>query len=291
VPRVGITHGPNFRALRKARAKSIVTVHDVAFLHFPNDYPAEVVRELSGFLAEQARTVDLVICDSAATEADLVAADERYSGRTAVVHLGVDSDWFEPPDRDAVGQTLGRLGIGSPYLLHLGALVPRKDLGTLVRAWLLLRTEHPDLGLVLAGPHALGWKSDQNKLQELVRGCPAAGEQLRLPGYVDDATGRHLLSAARAYVSTSKLEGFGLPVLEAMAAGIPVVSTQIPGVEEVAGPAVTYAPVGDSEAVANAVLTVLARPDSSRLKAAQARAQEFSWRRCAEQTLNCYRSL
>jgi alpha-1,3-rhamnosyl/mannosyltransferase len=265
-----------------------VTIHDVGFLHFPGDYPPAVVQELSASLVEQESTVDLVICDSAATEADLVATHAGYRGRTRVVPLGIDSAWFESPNQDAIRETLLRLGITQPYLLHVGALVPRKDLGTLVRAWLLLREENPELALVLAGPDAVGWKSDYDKLRDLAR---SASDGLHLPGYIDDVSARHLMSGAQTYVLTSKLEGFGLPVLEAMAAGVSVVSSRISAVEEVASVTVEYARVGDPESFATAVSNVLKRPDPDRIEAARQRARELSWLRCAELTLDCYRRL
>jgi glycosyltransferase involved in cell wall biosynthesis len=290
IPPVGITHGPNFRVLPRRGAKRVVTVHDVAFLHFPDDYPRAVVDELSTSIAEQESLLHLAICNSAATEADLIAANERYRGRTAVIPLGVDASWFQSPPQNSVERTLRTFGIRRPYLVHLGALVPRKDLGTLVRAWLLLRAENPELALVLAGPDAVGWKSDLKTVGELAHRSGVAA-QLHLVGYVNDETSHHLVAGAQAYVLTSKMEGFGLPVLEAMAAGVPVVSSRIPAVQEVAQETVDYAEVGHPEAFAYLVSRALEHPQPERIEAAKARAREFSWLRCAQRTLEHYRRL
>jgi alpha-1,3-rhamnosyl/mannosyltransferase len=291
LPPVALTHGPNFSALPRRGAKTVITVLDLAFRHFPDDYPADVVAALSGRLAAQQHTVDLVICISSATEADLVDASPGFAGRTTVIPLGVDAAWFANVDRRETEEVLKRLGIVRPYLLHLGALVPRKNLVTVVQAWMQAHADHPELALVLAGPDAVGWKSDLATIRALVPDGGDLSGHMHLVGYVDDPTARALMAGAQAYVCGSKSEGFGLPVLEAMAAGIPTIATRIPAIEEVAGETVTYVPVGDPEATAYAIGRVVDRFEPAEVEAARTRAREFSWARCSEQTLAAYLSL
>jgi alpha-1,3-rhamnosyl/mannosyltransferase len=287
-----VTHGPNFRSLDRRGARSAITVHDLAFLHFPDDYPPGVVAELTDMLERQQWFVDEALCDSAASEQDLVDAYPAFRGRTSVVQLGVDESWFEQPGTDEVDAVLGALGLRRPFIFHLGAMVPRKDLPTLVRAWLSLRRERPDLGLVLAGPSADSWKSDRAAVADLLDSAPGdAHAAARVLGRVDDGVARKLMAAAAVYCTTSKLEGFGLPVLEAMAARVPVVATRDRAIMEVGGDHVRYAPIGDSEAIAGALAQALDESDPARLDAAMMRAREFTWRGCAEQTLESYRRL
>jgi glycosyltransferase involved in cell wall biosynthesis len=289
LPPVRLTHGPDFRALPVRRARQVVTIHDLSFLHHPNDFPTALVEELSASLGRQQRTVDLAICVSAATEADLLDRFRGFESRTTVIHHGVGEEWFASPDEAKVRRTLATLGVEPPYLLHIGALVPRKDLPTLVRAWTLLNERGHRLALVLAGPDAVGWKSDLNAIRAVAQESPLP-QQLHILGYVDDLAARHLMAAAAVYVCASKCEGFGLPVLEAMAAGRPVVATKLAAVKEVAGDTISYADVGDAEGLAGVIERVLQARGSSEHHA-RAYAGQFTWRRCAEQTLASYRHL
>jgi glycosyltransferase involved in cell wall biosynthesis len=289
LPPVRLTHGPNFRALPARGARQVVTVHDLSFLHYPGDFPAGFVEEFSACLGRQQGTVDLAICISGATQADLVASFGGFEARTAVVPHGVGEEWFARPDESAVSRTLGSLGIELPYLLHLGALVPRKDLPTLVRAWRLLNEDGFGIALVLAGPDAVGWKSDLDWIRALAHEQPRLKGSLHILGYIDDRTARHLMAAAAAYVCTSKCEGFGLPVLEAMAVGTPVVATRLPALREVAGDTIAYTEIGDAEGIAGTIAPLLRAHEPGSEEKARARAKQFSWSRCAEQTLACYR--
>lgn len=291
LPPVALTHGTKFDSLPRRGAKTVVTIHDLSFLHFPNDYPIAAMVDLSDRLAADQWGVDLAICDSAATEADVLDAYPGFAGRTTVIPLGVDSTWFDQPDPQETSRVLHHLGIRTPYLLHLGALVPMKNLETVVRAWMLARLEHPELALVLAGPDIAEWKSDLATIHGLVAGRDELRAHLHLVGYVDDPIAHALMAAAQVYVCASKWEGFGLPVLEAMAAGVPVVATNIPATKEVAGETIIYVPVSDVEATAEAIGRVIDGSDLARTEAAQVRARIFSWSRCAERTLMCYRSL
>ena len=289
LPRVAVTHGPNFRALDVPRARRVITVHDLAFLKFPDDYPPAVATELTNLLERQQWVVERALCASAATEHDLLGAYPGFDGRTNVVHLGVHESWFEPPARTEIEDTLRSLGIAKPFILHLGALVPRKDVPTLVQAWLLARRERPKLGLVLAGPDARGWKSDAETVAGLLASAPDGAAHVLGP--VSDQVARRLMAAADAYVTTTKLEGFGLPVLEAMAAGVPVVATSDAATAEVGGETIEYVAARDPDLIAAAIAQTLDQPDETRISAARERARGYSWRRCAQQTLAVYREL
>ena len=291
LPPVDVLHSTDFRALYRRGAKLIVTVHDLCPLHFPSDYPDALVSEMSNRLTRQMDSVSLVICISRTTEDALLRSYPGYRGRTAVVHHGLDGNWFSQPQPQSAGSVLRALRVTPPYLLHLGALVPRKNLAVLVRAWAELRRDHPNLGLVLAGPSATKWKSSRQEILKEVAGRPDLRRDLRLPGYVDDLQARTLTSCATAYVCASKCEGFALPVLEAMAAGVPVVASPLAAIREVAGDTIVYAASNEPMDIASAVAQAIGPTRTERVTRARSHAKKFSWDQCAKETLLCYRRL
>jgi glycosyltransferase involved in cell wall biosynthesis len=174
---------------------------------------------------------------------------------------GVDPAWSSaaPPEPSL----RAALGLPSTYLLFVGTLEPRKDLRTLLAAVRLLPDAPP---LVLVGPPGWGEQVD-------------VGSALT-PGFLDDAALRSVVAGAAALVLPSRDEGFGLTVLEALAAGTPVVASDLPVLREVGGTAVAYAPVGDAEGFAAALSEVLHSPGDPAVRRAQAAGS--TWARSAE---------
>jgi glycosyltransferase involved in cell wall biosynthesis len=185
-----------------------------------------------------------------------------------VTPLGVDPAWFaaRPPSP----AQRARLGLPSQYLLFVGAGGPRKGLGTLLAAHALWPSLPP---LVLAGPHVVG--SDDRVIRT---------------GYLSEADLRSVVAGAGALVMPSRDEGFGLPVLEALACNVPVVCTDVPALREVAGGHAVHVPIGDVEAMASAMVNAVEAPPSPvDQMARRAHASEFTWRRTAERTVSAYR--
>lgn len=167
---------------------------------------------------------------------------------------------------------MARLRLPSSYLVFVGTLEPRKDLATLLAAHRLVQDAPP---LVLVGPSGWGEGVD-------TRGCLTTG-------YLDDEALRPLVAGAAALVLPSRDEGFGLPVLEALATGTPVVASDLPVLREVAGELATYAAVGEAEAFAEALRSVLADPGDR--AARQARAADFTWALAAQRTRAVHRQV
>ena len=260
-------------------APLVVTVHDLAFLDQADAGTAWGRRFFRRSLALARARADVVICPSVATMADCETAgfDRR---RLRLVPWGVDPAPASAADLDRVAE---RYRLGRPYVLWVGTVEPRKNLPALLEAWPRVHRAHPDTELILVGPR--GWSVE---LEALVAGLGA----VRALGRVPAADLAGLYAGASAFCFPSHREGFGLPVLEALAQGTPVVTSRGTATAEIVGDhgvAGELIDPTDSSSIAEALVTVLAEPDPVRSMAARERAREFSWTRTAEALLEAYR--
>jgi glycosyltransferase involved in cell wall biosynthesis len=259
-------------ALPPTQRPLVATIHDLAPLDRPDLHPVGAADQLRRRL-DALDSVAAVLAVSHATAAALA----RY---------GVD------PDRVSVTPQASTLvvdrpvdpGIESPYLLAVGELTARKDYPTLIRA--LARAEARDLLLVMAGP--MGFRGEE--VVALVDKL-GLGDRVRMVGRVGDDVLAGLYRNAVALCFPSVIEGYGLPLVEAMIEGLPIVASDIDVSREVAGDAAVYAPVGDDEAFAAAIESVVQDGDlRARLGATgRARSAELTWERTAALTAEAYR--
>jgi glycosyltransferase involved in cell wall biosynthesis len=277
-PGLDVFHGTNFVLPPLRRARGVVTVHDLAYLHLPGTVNAASLR-YRDLVPRSVRRAAVVVVPSQATAQAVGEAYAVPADRLVVTPLGVQPEWFaaRPPDAG----WLAARGLPPEYLLAVGTLEPRKGLDVLVAAYRLLLAEHPDAPpLVLVG--GAGW-GDQPSLAALPAG------RLVLTGYVGAADLVGVVAGARLLAFPSRYEGFGLPPLEAMAAGVPVVASDLPAVREVTGGLARLVPPADADALAGALAAELAGPAGGRQRdAARARAATMTWARCAELTLRAY---
>jgi len=266
--RTDVYHATNYVLPPLRRARGVVSVHDLTYLHSP-DLVDSTSRRYRALVPRSIARASAVLALSHSV-ADQIR--EAYAPRVPVIPiaLGVDPLWATaaPPD-DTLRR---RLGLPSSYLLFVGTLEPRKNLATLLQAHALLRDAPP---LVLVGTSGWGREVD-------LSGCVT-------PGYLDDAALRSVVAGAAAVVLPSHDEGFGLPVLEALAAGTPVVASDLPVHHEVGGDVTVYAPPGDPEAIAAALTLVLDTPGDG--GARKRHAAPFTWERTAEATRAVYRQV
>ncbi|MEK6274693.1 MAG: glycosyltransferase family 1 protein [Actinomycetota bacterium] len=254
------------------RGQAVVAVHDLSFELMPELMSRTDRFFFRTFVPRSTRRADRVLTGSEWTKRDLV---ERYGideGRIVVTPYGVDPI-FRPE-----GPTHG----GSPYALFVGAIQPRKDPLTALEA--LART-NGDLRLVLTGPEKRGGGELRAAIERL-----GLGGRVELTGHVSLDELAALYRGAACFVYPSRYEGFGLPVLEAMASGTPVVATAAGAVPEVAGDAAVLVEPGDPAALAAGIERALADRDRLVAKGLE-RARQFSWAETARLTLETYREL
>jgi len=260
----------------------VSVVHDLTPWTHP-EWHAE--RTLAAFLPLWERTLERasrLLCVSDATAADLVRLYPEARRRVRVIWNGVDSEFSPSPDPAIRARGRDRFAGGRPFLLYLGTLEPRKNVGTLVAACERLWSKNPSRpDLVLAG--GTGWKSESLSLR--IASSPFR-DRIHRAGYASRETALALYRSAEAFVYPSFAEGFGLPVVEAMACGLPVVASDAAALTEVGGDAALYAPASDASALALAIERALEDPQERRRlqDAGPARAALFSWKTSADQT-------
>ena len=258
-------------AMPPPSAPIVVTVHDLAFLRNPDQFTRRGVRFFRRAIELARRDATLVICPSQATFDDcLTNGFDR--ARLRLVPWGIRA---EPAGPSAVAGARARFGISGPYVLWTGTIEPRKNLPGLLDA--MARADRSDVSLVLVGPQ--GWNEDlEDRLARL-------GERVRVLGFVDGESLRALYAGAEVFCYPSIEEGFGLPVLEAMAQGTPVVTSAGTATAEVAGDAGLLVDPRDVEALASALGRLLDDPMARERigTAGQRRAAEtFSWEATAD---------
>lgn len=266
-----VFHATNFVLPPRRSAAGVVTIHDLTFARHPGTVDAAVLR-YQRLVPRSIRAADMVLCPARATAADVSAEYDLDPARVVATPLGVDEAWRVA--RPATLSELARLGLPERYLLFVGRREPRKDLATLVAAHDALLAEEPGApDLVFVGPP--GWGEQ-----------PRPTPRRHVLDYVPEPVVRSIVAAAAALVMPSRYEGFGLPLLEALACGVRVVATDIPVHREVAGPYARYVEAGDVSAVASALHAVL----SDQVEAAERRAwsARWTWRQCATDTLAAY---
>jgi glycosyltransferase involved in cell wall biosynthesis len=268
--RVDVIHATTI-VIPPRSAPLVVTVHDLAFLHQPDHFTARGLRTFRRGLELLRRDADLVLCSSTATLDD-VAGQGIGRDRLRLVPLGVR---IEPASSTDVTTARHRYGLDRPYVLFAGTLEPRKNLPRLVAAFDLLSQERGDLDLVLAGP--AGW------------GDVAVGS-VRALGFVPAADLRALQAGAAVFAYPSLREGFGLPVLEAMAQGTPVVTSRGTSTEEVAAGHAVLVDPGDVADIARGLDEALHR-GGELVEAGRAHAATMTWDRTAELTVAAYRDV
>jgi len=277
-----VLHTPILIVPPRRKTPLVVTVHDLTFALFPQHHNRNTrVVAVSG-LRRAVRDADLFLAVSEHTKRDLVRLTGVSPERVRVTPEAADAR-FAPRKDDG---TLARLGIDRPYALYVGTLEPRKNITVLLHAFAAL--EDKETLLVLAG--AKGWMYEQ--IFSLVTQL-GIESRVKMLGYVENDDLPVLYTEAQVFVYPSLFEGFGLPVLEAMQCGAPVITTNVSSLPEVAGDAALLISPDDTAGLAAALTRVLSEPglrEEMRGKSLT-QAARFSWQKTAEMTMEAYQSV
>jgi glycosyltransferase involved in cell wall biosynthesis len=280
-----VLHSPHYTRPLLSRTPVVVTLHDATFFSLPEVHSA-VKRAFFRFWIRRAlrsrRVVGVV--PSAATRDDLLDAEPGTRIPLIVAPHGYDPAVFHPPTPAELSHARTELGLPDEWIAFLGTIEPRKNVANLVRAYATIVAEGGAPPLVLAG--ARGWDTES---AGVVAGLPA-GTDVRLVGYVPRSTLSGLLGGATVFAYPSLGEGFGLPVVEALACGAPVLTTDALALGEVGGDAVAYSGTSAGE-IAVALSRLLHDPDARNAlsEAGPSRAALFTWTRSADEHARAYR--
>ena len=285
---VGLFHATEHLLPRLTRTPSVITIHDIAYLRFPEHHLARNRWYLRAMMPRFLRAADRVIAVSESTRRDVMRVYELDAGKIEVIPEGVDTRFRPDLETATVAAVRRRYGLPDRFILSVGTIEPRKNLPTLLDAFASLRRRHSDVGLVIAGGKGWLYGSFFERLRSL-----GLERQVVLTGFVPDEDMPALMNAAEVFAFPSEFEGFGLPPLEAMACGVPVVSSNAASLPEVIGTAGLQLPPRDVGEWLGALERVL---DDEQLRAelrskGLARARRFSWDATAAQTFAVYRSV
>jgi glycosyltransferase involved in cell wall biosynthesis len=266
--------------------RRVITLYDTAWRSDLGWVEPRQSRRMEGAVRELLRGDPEIVTISESAAADLTAYLRLDPARVHVTPLAADPIFSQPVAAGAIAEVGARYGVQAPYVIALGTLEPRKNLVNLVRAMRLVGGGHREIGLVLLGRAG-------HRHQDLDAEMGAEGsDRARWLGNVPDADAAALVQGAAALAFPSLHEGFGLPAIEGMAAGVPVIASDIPVMREICGEAALLVDTTKPELLAEALRWAVTDRGARDVAArGRARAARFTWRRCAEGTLAAYRAL
>jgi glycosyltransferase involved in cell wall biosynthesis len=284
LPRPAVFHATEHLLMPLRNIPTVLTVHDLIFKLFPQHHKQLNYWYLNAAMPLFVRRADHVIAISETTKRDLMREYGTPAGKISVVYEAA-APRFTPSPAEQIAAVRARYGLPDRYLLTVGTIEPRKNLPRVVEALAALRRDDPALRLVVVG--ARGWlvESFDKAIEEFEQ-----QEAVILPGFVPDEDLPSLYAGATATVQASLYEGFGLPVLEAMACGSPVACSATSSLGEIAGEAALTFDPADVEAIIAVLRRLLAEPElrDDLCQRGLARAAEFSWERTARETWAVY---
>jgi glycosyltransferase involved in cell wall biosynthesis len=286
-PKIDLFHATDHLLPRLARVRSVFTLHDLVFRFYPHTHKTLNRWFLTLMMPRFLEAADAVIAVSEHTKRDAIQTYGIDDAKITVIYEGVHAR-FRRESADSMAAVRHRYGLPDRYVLSVGTIEPRKNLTSLLEAYRSLRNGEPEFGLVIVGKKGWLYADFFRRLHEL-----GLENEVVFPGFVPDEDLPALYSAADLFVFPSLYEGFGLPVLEALACGTPVVASNAASLPEVAGDAALLVDPSNVEALVRAMQDVLnssALQEDLRARGPR-QAAKFTWQRAARETLAVYTSL
>ncbi|HEU4691999.1 MAG TPA: glycosyltransferase family 1 protein [Vicinamibacterales bacterium] len=287
--RPDVYHAPHYVLPPAVRCRSVVTIHDCIHLMFPQYLPNKAAYAYArASMWAAARRSDRILTVSEASKRDILSLFNVKPEKIVVVYNAIDEHFSTTPSEEHVARIRERYQLDHKFVLYVGNIKPHKNLVRLIEAFSELRRTHDDLKLLIIG-------DEISKLPALRRAVHRhkLHKHVRFLGYLKDDTLTVLYRLASVFVFPSLYEGFGLPPLEAMASGTPVVTSNVSSLPEVTGDAAVLVDPYDVDSIGNGIRRILDDPrlaEELRIKGLK-RAREFSWERSVEKTLRVYREV
>jgi glycosyltransferase involved in cell wall biosynthesis len=282
-----LTHSPTPLPL-PTRGKKIITVYDLFFLDSPDLTDKEARKVFSRRIEKSLQKADGIVTISHFTERQLVERFVFDMDKMRVIHPGINLQEWGMHDSENLKPTSDSLALPSDFLLFVGAQEPRKNLPRLLESLKLIHDRYQKIPLVLVGRKGLDSDNVQKNIQKL-----GLDSEVKTVGYVNKNELKHIYGLASAFVFPSLMEGFGIPLLEAMACGVPIVTSRTSALPEIAQDAAVYIDPEDPEDMATKIIHLLEDTAlrEKLVSAAESRVKFFSWEKTARKALQFYQSV
>jgi glycosyltransferase involved in cell wall biosynthesis len=278
IGQVDLFHGPDFvLPPLDSRTRALVTVHDLSFVHFPHCFEPALLKYLNTAVPRAAARADWVLADSESTRRDAIEFLGVPEQQTSVLYPGVELRFRPIEDSASLDAVRAKYGLSERFILSVGTVQPRKNYVRLVEAFNRLAVK--DVHLVIAGGRGWLYQDLLDRIEQL-----GIQDRVCLTGYVDDADLPALYNLAEVVAQPSLYEGFGIPIVEAMACGVPVVAANNSSLPEAAGDAGVLVDALDVEALADALSRALtdSQQRETMIERGLAQARRFTWQRAAQ---------
>lgn len=285
---IDLLHSLHYTRPFQLPCASVVTFHDMTFFLFPQLHTRARRLYFPTVMKLSARRADAIISVSESTRKDAIRLLGIDPARIFTAHLGVDSSFQPISDQVQLSQIAEKYDLPDRFILYVGTIEPRKNLPLLIKAYREIVTRGTEHKLVLVGNYGWMYEEVLTLIEEL-----NLSEFIHLPGYVSQSELPLVYNLAELFVYPTIYEGFGLPVLEAMACGVPVITSRIASLPEVVADAGILIPVDDIEALSEAMRQVLLDNNLKQklIHDGMLQAKKFSWERTAELTWKVYRQV
>lgn len=285
-----LLHCPDYLIPPTLNKIIILTIHDLAFIRFPQFNFDWFIKKYTKEVKRNARLAKKIVADSKSTKDDIIKFFKIDPAKVKVVYLASDSQFKKLANQEKDKKVLKKYGIDKKYILSAGTIEPRKNYPTLIKAFNYIKHNNNDFNYRLVIVGRTGWKSEATYRE---RELSPYKDDILFIGRVSDKELVQIYNQAEIFVYPSLFEGFGLPPVEAMSCGLPVIASDSSSLKEVVGNAGIQVPSEDYREISKQILYVLKNEKiKKKLKEKSLKqAQKFSWEKTARKTLNIYNEI